>query len=453
MAVKVSSMFFCNNCGYESPKWLGKCPACNEWNTFVEEKVTKDKKTGVIREQSDAKIVKLKDIKIELGQRFETGFSELNRVLGGGLTKGSLTLVGGDPGIGKSTLILQMCDKIQCEGKVLYISGEESGSQIKMRAERLGISNDDILFLGETDINLIAEKLKEDKPELLIIDSIQTMYDPTMESTAGSVGQVRAVTGKFMEIAKKQGITTMIIGHVTKEGNIAGPRVLEHMVDTVLYLEGERYFSYRILRAVKNRFGSTNEIGIFEMKESGLEEVTDPTQMMISENRNAAGSAVVCTLEGTRPMLVELQSLVSTTPFGMPRRMATGMDFNRVTLLTAVLEKKTGLNLYNQDIYLNVVGGIRLNEPAVDLGITAAVISGFRNKSIRPGGVMIGEVGLTGEVRGVSMIEKRIYEAEKTGFKYCVIPKSNLKNLENKFQIEIIDVENLRELMQKVFEN
>ena len=448
---KVVSVFFCNNCGYESPKWLGKCPACNEWNTFVEEKMQKDK-SGGYKEKNESEIVKLSEIKIEKGQRFETGFSELNRVLGGGLTKGSLTLVGGDPGIGKSTLILQMCDKIKCGGKVLYISGEESGSQIKMRADRLGINNENILFLSETDMNVIAEKLKNDKPELLIIDSIQTMYDPTMESTAGSIGQVRAVTGRFMEIAKRKGITTIIIGHVTKEGAIAGPRVLEHMVDTVLYLEGERYFSYRILRAVKNRFGSTNEIGIFEMRDNGLNEVIDPTQIMISENKNAPGSVVVCTVEGTRPMLVEIQSLVSQTPFGMPRRMATGLDYNRLILLAAVLEKKAGCGLYNQDIYINVVGGIKINEPAVDLGIAVAVMSGFRNKPIKPGGVIIGEVGLTGEIRGVNFIDKRIYEAEKTGFSYCVIPKSNTKGLEGKYKIDIIEAENLADVMKQICE-
>ncbi len=452
MASKVTSVFFCNSCGYESPKWLGKCPACNEWNTFVEEKLQKDKYSGGYKEKASSEVIKLSDIKVEMGQRFETGFGELNRVLGGGLTKGSLTLVGGDPGIGKSTLILQMCDKIKCGGKVLYISGEESGSQIKMRAERLKINNDNILFLSETDMNIISEKLKDDKPELLIIDSIQTMYDPTMESAAGSVGQVRAVTGRFMEIAKRHGITTVIIGHVTKEGAIAGPRVLEHMVDTVLYLEGERYFSYRILRAVKNRFGSTNEIGIFEMKDSGLTEVTDPTQIMISENKNAPGSTVVCTMEGTRPMVVEIQSLVSQTPFGMPRRMSTGLDYNRVTLLAAVLEKKVGCNLYNQDIYINVVGGIKINEPAVDLGIAVAIMSSFRNRPIKPGGVVIGEVGLTGEIRSVNFIDKRIYEAEKTGFSYCVIPKSNAKNIEGKFKIDIIEAENLTDIMKQICE-
>lgn len=451
MANKITSMFFCNNCGYESPKWLGKCPACNEWNTFVEEKVQKNK-NGNYKEKIESEIVKLSDIEINIGQRFKTGFEELDRVLGGGLTKGSLTLVGGDPGIGKSTLILQMCNKISCGGNVLYISGEESGSQIKMRAERLNINNDNILFFSETDINTIAEKLKTDRPELLIIDSIQTMYDPTMESTAGSVGQVRAVTGKFMEIAKRQGITTVIIGHVTKDGAIAGPRVLEHMVDTVLYLEGERYFSYRILRAVKNRFGSTNEIGIFEMKDSGLGEVTDPTQIMISENKNAPGSVVVCTVEGTRPMVVEIQALVSKTPFGMPRRMATGLDYNRAVLLAAVLEKKARYSLYDQDIYINVVGGIKLNEPATDLGVAVAIVSSLKNKSIKPGGVIIGEVGLTGEIRGVNFIDKRIYEAEKTGFSYCVIPKSNAKNIEGKFGIEIIEAETLTDIVKQICE-
>ena len=451
MANKTVSVFFCNSCGYESPKWLGKCPACNEWNTFVEEKLQKTK-NGEYKEKSQSEIVKLSDIKVEKGERLETGFVELNRVLGGGLTKGSLTLVGGDPGIGKSTLILQMCDKIKCDGKVLYVSGEESGSQVKMRAERLKINNDNILFLSETDMTVVTEKIKDISPSLLIIDSIQTMYDPTMESVAGSVGQVRAVTGRFMEIAKRQGITTVIIGHVTKDGAIAGPRVLEHMVDTVLYLEGERYFSYRILRAVKNRFGSTNEIGIFEMRDDGLNEVMDPTQIMISENKNAPGSVVVCTVEGTRPMLVEIQALVSQTPFGMPRRTATGLDYNRLTLISAVLEKKVGCSLYNQDIYINVVGGIKINEPAVDLGMAVAIMSGFKNKTIRPGGVIIGEVGLTGEIRGVNFIDKRIYEAEKTGFSYCVIPKSNIKNIEGKFKIDIIEAENLTDIMKQICE-
>ncbi|MBQ7669035.1 MAG: DNA repair protein RadA [Clostridia bacterium] len=447
---KSTTVFFCNNCGYESAKWVGKCPACNEWNTMVEEKVVVSKGNEKKVASESVKPVLLSDIAIEEGYRFDTGFHEFNHVLGGGLTKGSLTLVGGDPGIGKSTLILQMCDKINIDGKILYVSGEESGSQVKMRAERLKVNSNKILFLGETDMLNIESRIDECAPQLLVIDSIQTMYDPTMESTAGSVGQVRSVTAKFMEIAKKRGITTLIIGHVTKEGAIAGPRVLEHMVDTVLYLEGESSFSYRILRAVKNRFGSTNEIGIFEMQTEGMVEVKDSSELFLSKDKSMPGSVVVCTMEGTRPMLVEIQALSSKTPFGMPRRMSTGVDYNRVTLLTAVLEKKAGFMLYDQDIYLNVAGGVKINEPAVDLGVILAIVSSFKNKPIKPGGVIIGEVGLTGEIRNVNFIEKRIYEAEKTGFKYCVIPKNNLKNIDNNFNIEIIEADNLSDLVKEI---
>lgn len=444
------TVFFCNNCGYESPKWIGKCPACLEWNTMVEEKIVSVSKNGSKISKETSKPVLLSEISVDKGVRFDTGFDELNYVLGGGLTKGSLTLVGGDPGIGKSTLILQMCDKIKIDGKILYISGEESGSQIKMRANRLNIDCEKILFLGETNIQEVELRLEEEKPELLIIDSIQTMYDSTIDSVAGSIAQVRSVTAKFMEIAKKNGITTLIIGHVTKEGAIAGPRVLEHMVDTVLYLEGERFFSYRILRAVKNRFGSTNEIGIFEMQNAGMVEIKNSSEVLISQNKNMPGSVVVCAMEGTRPMLIEIQALASKTTFGMPRRMSTGVDYNRVTLLTAVLEKKVGLMLYDQDVYLNVVGGIKINEPSVDLGIILAIASSLKNKPIKEGGVMIGEVGLTGEIRNVNFIEKRIYEAEKTGFKYCVIPKNNLKLNERKFNIEIIEASNLSELIKEI---
>jgi len=447
---KNTTVYFCNNCGYESPKWLGKCPACNEWNTMVEEKVVTISKNGEKVSKTSDKPTPLSEIEVDSGIRFDTGFEEFNYVLGGGLTKGSLTLVGGDPGIGKSTLILQMCDKIKLDGKILYVSGEESGSQIKMRANRLNIDCSKILFLGETNIQEIELRLEELKPELLIVDSIQTIYDSTMDSAAGSVGQVRSVTSRFMEIAKKNGITTLIIGHVTKEGAIAGPRVLEHMVDTVLYLEGERYFSYRILRAVKNRFGSTNEIGIFEMQSTGMTEIKNSADILLSQSKNVPGSVVVCAMEGTRPMLVEIQALSSKTTFGMPRRMSTGVDYNRVTLLTAVLEKKAGLMLYDQDVYLNVVGGIKINEPSVDLGIILAIASSLKNRSIREGGVIIGEVGLTGEIRNVNFIEKRIYEAEKTGFKYCVIPKNNLKLNERKFNIEIIEATNLSELIKEI---
>ena len=386
---------------------------------------------------------------MNLGQKH--GYAELDRVLGGGLVKGSLVLVGGEPGIGKSTLILQLCDKIQGKGKVLYVSGEESAEQIKLRADRLNISNDDILFLGETDIDIIQDNILEQNPKLVIIDSIQTMYSDEITSAAGTVSQVREITARIMKLCKCNNITTIIIGHVTKEGNIAGPRVLEHMVDTVLYIEGERYFSYRIIRSVKNRFGSTNEVGMFEMRDEGMCEILNPSSVLISErDDNPAGSVVVATMEGTRPLLVELQALTSTTVFGLPRRTANGVDYNRLTLLMAVLEKKAGLNLANQDAYLNVVSGIKVSEPAVDLGIVLAVASSFKNLSIPKDTAAIGEVGLTGEVRSVNLIEKRLKEIEKLGFKTCIIPESNKKLLKENYKLDIIGVKNVNEAMQKL---
>lgn len=386
---------------------------------------------------------------MNLGQKH--GYAELDRVLGGGLVKGSLVLVGGEPGIGKSTLILQLCDKIQGEGKVLYVSGEESAEQIKLRADRLNINNDDILFLGETDIDIIQDNILEQNPKLVIIDSIQTMYSDEITSAAGTVSQVREITARIMKLCKCNNITTIIIGHVTKEGNIAGPRVLEHMVDTVLYIEGERYFSYRIIRSVKNRFGSTNEVGMFEMRDEGMCEILNPSSVLISErDDNPAGSVVVATMEGTRPLLVELQALTSTTVFGLPRRTANGVDYNRLTLLMAVLEKKAGLNLANQDAYLNVVSGIKVSEPAVDLGIVLAVASSFKNLSIPKDTAAIGEVGLTGEVRSVNLIEKRLKEIEKLGFKTCIIPESNKKLLKENYKLDIIGVKNVNEAMQKL---
>ena len=350
----------------------------------------------------------------------------MDRVLGGGLVKGSLVLLGGEPGIGKSTLILQICDKIQGEGKVLYVSGEESAEQIKMRADRLGINNDDILFLGETDIDIVNQAIIDINPKLVIIDSIQTMYSEEITAAAGSVSQVREITSQVMRVCKSRAITTIIIGHVTKEGNIAGPRVLEHMVDCVLYLEGERYFTYRILRGVKNRFGSTNEIGMFEMREEGMCEITNPSDILISEREdNPAGSCIVSCMEGTRPILVELQALTSQTIYGYPKRTANGIDYNRLALLIAVLEKRVGLQLGSQDVYLNVVGGLRINEPSIDLGIVLVTASSFKNVPIPKDMVIMGEVGLTGEIRRINNIEKRLKEAEKLGFKTCIIPESN----------------------------
>ncbi len=445
---KPSTVFVCSNCGNESSKWFGRCPVCNEWNTCYEEKINL-KSSGKSSSKKTATTVKLDDVKKQDIVRTKTGFDELDRVLGGGLVKGSLTLLGGEPGIGKSTLILQICDKIKGEGQVLYVSGEESAQQIKIRADRLGIKNNDIVFLGETDIDVIEDAILKTNPKLVIIDSIQTMYSDEITSGPGSVSQVREITARIMKMCKQEEITTIIIGHVTKDGNIAGPRVLEHMVDTVLYLEGERYFAYRILRGVKNRFGSTNEIGMFEMNDIGMCEIDNPSSVLLSEkNENVAGSIVVASIEGTRPILVELQALTATSVFGMPRRTANGIDYNRLTLLIAVLEKRTGLPLGNQDVYLNIVGGIKINEPALDLGIILAVSSSFKNIPIPNDVIAIGEVGLTGEVRSVNQIEKRIKEAEKLGFKKCIIPESNKKLLKDTYKLDIIGVQNISEAMR-----
>ncbi len=447
---KDKTVFVCSECGYESPKWMGKCPACNTWNSFYEEKLVKSAGTKYEKKKEVTPVI-LNDLQGKDVIRSKTGFGELDRVLGGGIVKGSLILLGGEPGIGKSTLILQICDKINGEGQVLYVSGEESAEQIKIRADRLGINNKDILFLGETDISLVQEAILKTNPKLVIIDSIQTMYSDEITSAPGSVSQVREITSKIMRICKENEITTIIIGHVTKDGNIAGPRVLEHMVDTVLYLEGERYFSYRILRGVKNRFGSTNEIGMFEMQDKGMTEITNPSSILISEREdNPAGSIIVATMEGTRPLLIEIQSLTSTSVFGMPRRTANGMDYNRLTMLIAVLEKKAGLLLGNQDVYINIVGGIRLNEPAIDLGVVLAAASSYKNIEIPKGVVAIGEVGLTGEVRSVNLIEKRIKEAEKLGFKCCIIPESNKKLLKDKYKLDIIGVKTIYDAMKKL---
>ena len=451
---KSKTVFVCSSCGYESAKWLGKCPACNEWNTFYEEKVvSSSNNTSNVNGGNRAKTMprKLKEVQgIEVA-RTSSGIGELDRVLGGGLVKGSLVLVGGEPGIGKSTLILQLCDKVQGEGKVLYISGEESAEQVKIRADRLNINNDELMFLGETNIDNIQEAIFSINPKLVIIDSIQTMYSEEITSAAGTVSQVREITARIMRMCKDNGITTIIIGHVTKDGNIAGPRVLEHMVDTVLYLEGERYFSYRILRSVKNRFGSTNEVGMFEMKNEGMVEITNPSSILISErNDNPAGSVIVASMEGTRPLLVELQALTTPSVFGIPKRTANGIDYNRLAVLIAVIEKRAGIALGGQDVYLNVVSGIKIAEPAIDLGIVLACTSSYKNISIPQDVVVIGEVGLTGEVRAVNMIEKRIKEAEKLGFKRIIIPESNKKLLKDSFKLDIIGVKNINEAIKKL---
>lgn len=451
MVTKVKTVFVCSNCGYESSKWLGKCPGCNEWNTFYEEKLSKasEKMGGVGVEKKSCKPQKLNEVVGKESSRVSTGFDELDRVLGGGLVNGSLVLLGGEPGIGKSTLILQICDRVKGDGQVLYVSGEESAEQIKIRADRLGIQNDNIMFLGETDMDVIQTTILNMNPKLVIIDSIQTMYSDEITSAPGTVSQVREITARIMKLCKTNGITTIIIGHVTKEGNIAGPRVLEHMVDTVLYLEGERYFSYRILRGVKNRFGSTNEVGMFEMANEGMVEISNPSAVLISErDDNPAGSVVVASMEGTRPLLIELQALTTPSVFGVPRRNANGIDYNRLTLLMAVLEKKAGFNLGNQDAYVNVVSGMKITEPAVDLGVIVAVTSSFKNLSIAKDVAIIGEVGLTGEVRTVNLIDKRLKEAEKLGFKTCVIPESNKKLLKESYKLDIIGVKNINEALK-----
>ena len=450
--MKSKTIFVCNECGYESAKWMGKCPACNSWNSFYEQKVVETKSKGI--SQSDGKLAipqSLNSYETKETIRTHTGFQELDRVLGGGLVKGSLVLLGGEPGIGKSTLILQICDKIKGDGKVLYVSGEESAEQIKLRADRLGINNEDILFLGETNIELVNQAIIDTNPKLVIIDSIQTMYSEELTAAAGSVSQVREITSQVMRVCKSKAITTIIIGHVTKEGNIAGPRVLEHMVDTVLYLEGERYFSYRILRGVKNRFGSTNEIGMFEMQDKGMQEIDNPSDILISEREdNPAGSCVVATMEGTRPLLVELQALTCNTVFGYPKRTANGIDYNRLSLLLAVLEKRASVMLNSQDVYLNVVGGLKVNEPAIDLGIALVTASSFKNIPIPKDMIILGEVGLTGEVRRINLIEKRLKEAEKLGFKTCIIPESNKKDLKDDYKLDIIGIKDINEAMKKI---
>lgn len=445
---KNQTIFVCSSCGNESPKWLGKCPACNQWNTFYEEKVVKDKVANQKRALA-SETIKLNSVETTRYERYKTGYEELDRVLGGGLVQGSLVLLGGEPGIGKSTLIMQICDKVKVDGPVLYVSGEESASQIKMRADRLNINNDNIFFLGETSIELIDESIEKIKPGLVIIDSIQTMYSDDLSAAPGSVSQVREATSKIMMMCKKQNITTIIIGHVTKDGAIAGPRVLEHMVDTVLYLEGERFFSYRVLRGVKNRFGSTNEIGLFEMRDVGMTEIDNPSDIMITEREdNPSGSIIVASVEGTRPILIEIQALLTPTAFGMPRRTGIGIDYNRLTLLMAVLEKRAGIPLGNQDAYVNVVSGIRLDEPATDLGIALAVASSYKNIPLPKDLVAIGEIGLTGEIRTVNSLEKRVKEADRMGFKTCIISENGRKQLNYKGNINIIGVRNIREAIK-----
>ncbi|MBQ4515803.1 MAG: DNA repair protein RadA [Clostridia bacterium] len=453
--MKTKTIYYCNECGYESAKWLGKCPACNSWNSFSEEITSAGNSKGASKTHTSLRKntpTKLSDVSLAKEERILSGIDELDRVLGGGIVKGSLVLVGGDPGIGKSTLLLQLVKSLDSATKVFYVSGEESEKQLKMRADRLCINSDELMVLAETDMASILTYANELAPDVLIIDSVQTMYNPEITSAPGSVSQVRDVTLSLMKLAKDTGTAVFVVGHVTKDGAIAGPKVLEHMVDCVLYFEGERHQSFRLLRAVKNRFGSTNEIGVFDMTGDGLKEVKNPSLMLL-EGRpdNAAGSSVVCTLEGTRPVLAEIQALVSPTGFGMPRRMATGMDYNRVNLLIAVLEKRVGLNLQNQDSYVNIVGGFRLDEPAVDLGVIVAIASSFKNISVDKGLAVIGEVGLTGELRAVNQLEKRLSEIKKLGFTSCIIPYANSRGLDKIDGLTVYTAKNVTEALGYIF--
>jgi len=450
---KPRTKYVCSECGYESSGWLGKCPSCLKWNTLLEEVAEPEHASGGKSVWKDLPpAVALSDVDAAEGFRLSTGSAELDRVLGGGIVPASLILVGGDPGIGKSTLILQVCSKIAAEKRVLYVSGEESVRQIKLRADRIGLSGGRLYMLSETSFERIEAVLERDKPELVVIDSIQTMYSEKLNSARGSVSQVREVTGNLLRVAKKLGITVFIVGHVTKEGAIAGPRVLEHMVDTVLYFEGERHQDYRILRAVKNRFGSTNEIGLFEMGERGLTDVLNPSSIMLEgRSGDQPGSVVVGLLEGTRSVLVEVQALVCPTSFGMPRRMATGMDYNRFAMLMAVLEKKAGMQLHSFDAYLNVAGGLKIEEPAADLGVVAAIASSFKGKPVCHDTVLFGEVGLTGEVRAVGHSEKRLSECARLGFRRCVMPAGSAKSLRDNHGMEILPVNTIDELLQILF--
>ena len=448
--MKSKVMYVCSECGYESAKWIGKCPDCGGWNTFAEEVVVTSKTSKKVT-QSYSAPVKLSSVSTTKDTRIVCGIGELDRVLGGGIVQGSLVLVGGEPGIGKSTILLQLIKSLEKDTSFFYVSGEESEKQLKMRADRLGITQD-FYLLTETDINSVIKNAQDLKPDILIVDSVQTIYNPDIASAPGTVSQVRDVTLSLMKFAKDNSVAVFIVGHVTKDGNLAGPKVLEHMVDCVLHFEGERHQSHRILRAVKNRFGSTNEIGVFEMTGEGLIEVKNPSSMMLEGRpEKTSGSTVICTLEGTRPLLAEVQSLVSQTFFPAPRRMMTGADFNRVNMLIAVLEKRVGYNLSNQDIYVNMVGGIKISEPAADLGIICAIASAFKNAEIAPDIALIGEVGLTGELRAVVQLEKRLSELSKLGFTKCIVPYSNKKGLKLPDGLDVLFAKNVESALKILF--
>jgi len=443
---KSKLIYVCQSCGFKSPKWLGRCPDCGGWGTFAEEELAPPQK---VRRSVNLEPRSLSQIEVRGEERMGTGLGEFDRVLGGGLVKGSLILVAGDPGIGKSTLMLQVSERLsRSYGKVLYLSGEESLYQVKLRADRLKVGSPSLYLLAESDLEAVLDSLKEPYPILLVIDSIQAIASQSLGSLPGTVGQVRECASLLLSFAKGSGVPVFLIGHVTKEGAIAGPKILEHMVDTVLYFEGERHHSFRILRAVKNRFGSTNEVGVFQMVEAGLEEVANPSQLfLIRRRKGVSGVAVVSSMEGTRPLLVEMQALVSPAYYGLPQRVATGFDHKRLSLLLAILEKREGMKLGTKDVFLNLVGGVKLNEPAADLGASVCVASSYRDTPLNPDTVVVGEVGLGGEVRGVSYVEKRIKEAQKLGFGRCVVPQANLKAYKKIQGIEILGVDRLKEAL------
>ena len=450
---KVKFSFFCQNCGHQSPKWLGKCPSCNQWNPFVEEEIRSDQPNDRSEYAMNEAPLSIDAIVTDEKERISTGMAEMDRVLGGGLVGGSAILVGGDPGIGKSTLLLQVLSRMaQNNLKVLYISGEESAKQIKLRGRRIGASSDNLLILAEISLDNILQQIKAISPAVVVIDSIQTVYSPVLSSAPGSVGQVREAAEQLILLSKKSGIPVFLIGHVTKDGAIAGPKVLEHMVDTVLYFEGDSGHTYRIIRGIKNRFGPTHEIGVFEMRDNGLNEVSNPSAFFLAERpEGAPGSVVAPSIEGTRPILIEIQSLVHPTNFGLPRRTAIGVDHNRVALLVAVVDKVCGLHLSNHDIYLNVAGGVRVDEPAIDLGIVSSMASSFLDRPIDAKTVVLGEVGLTGEIRGVSQMDARIREAARMGFNRCILPKTQTHDISKETKITLNKISNLKELIEHLF--
>lgn len=450
---KIKSVYVCSECGYESPKWYGKCPGCDKWNTMQEEIKETIKSTAAVKKHNliYSKPVTVNEISTEDEERFDTGFNELNRVLGGGIVKGSLVLLGGDPGIGKSTILMQICRNLPALS-ILYVSGEESKRQLKLRADRLGVTGDNLMIMTETDVEVVAEEIKSSKPDLVMIDSIQTMMIKELSSSAGSITQVRESTNLIMHTAKDFDIPVMVVGHVNKEGSIAGPKVLEHIVDTVLYFEGDKQMSCRILRAVKNRFGSTNEIGVFEMTDKGLKEVENPSQMMLSGRpKGVSGTVVTCSLEGTRPILTEIQGLATQSGYGNARRMSTGFDYNRLSMLLAVLEKRAGYYFNNMDAFVNIVGGLRIDEPAVDLAICMALISSLKDTPVLENAVAFGEVGLAGEIRSVSQAQQRVSEAVRLGFDKIILPYHNAKNVDN-LGAEVIGVKNLRQAFEAISE-